>query len=530
MSQPSDPSGNPPGTLTDPPLPHLAEERQVDWIEYHVMASPGREAVHDLASGRRFTYAEFDERISRAALWMRDRLGVQKGDRVAVLCHNDSDMFEIQFACRRLGAIFLPLNWRLAVPELEFICGDAEPRALLHGLEFEDTADALKRAGSGGIEHFATLANGAASDYEAGIAGASGTLEDPHIQAGDTWTIMYTSGTTGRPKGARQTYRMGFYNALHAVSSSGVTPKTRNLVILPIFHTGGLNVFANPVFHFGGANVIMRSFEPAQLMQLLTDKDTPLTHALGVPTTFLMLAEEPGFDTIDLSHVQNLGVGGAAAPLALLEMYGAKGMPLQQAWGMTETGPIGLTLSADMAIEKVGSSGLPSMYVQLKVVTEDGRPAGVDETGELMIRGPTVTPGYWRRPEANREAFTEDGWFHTGDAARVDEDGYYYIVDRWKDMFISGGENVYPVEVENAIYELDGVYENAVVGIEDQKWGEVGRAYVVLKDGSNLDETAIREYCGERLARYKVPKEVRFLEELPHNATGKILKHELPRD
>lgn len=504
-------------------------ERSVDWIAHHARYSPRREAVHDLASGRRFTYAEFDERIGRAALWMRDRLGVGRGDRIAVLAHNDSDVFEVQFACRRLGAIFLPLNWRLAVPELEFICGDAEPRALLHGREFEAAAEAVGRRCA--ATRLAALDNGRPSDYEAGIAEARGTLEDPRIEPGDTWTLMYTSGTTGRPKGARNTYRMGFYNAVHAAVASEVSARSRNLVFLPTFHTGGLNVYANPVFHAGGANVVMRTFDPGEFLRLLTgrDRNTPITHALGVPTNFLMLAEEPGFEDADLRHLVCLGVGGAAAPLALLQQYAAKGIPLQQAWGMTETGPLGLVLGADVALAKVGSTGLPVMYADLAVVDEGGGKVEPGVTGELMIRGPTVTPGYWNRPEANREAFTEDGWFHTGDAARTDEDGYFYIVDRWKDMFISGGENVYPVEVENAIYELDGVLENAVVGVPDPKWGEVGRAYVVLKDGSNLDGTAIREHCGDRLARYKVPKEVRFLGELPHNATGKILKHALPR-
>jgi len=514
--------------VSQPDRPTSLHEPSVDWIRYHAGYSPGREAVHDLASGRRFTYAQLDERISRAALWMRDRLGVVRGDRVAVLSHNDSDVFEVQFACRRLGAIFLPLNWRLATPELEFICGDAGPRALLYGKEFEDAAAQVRR--SCDLEHAASLANGGPCDYEAGLAGARGTLADPRVTADDTWTIMYTSGTTGRPKGARNTYRMGLYNAVNSVAACAVGPASRNLVFLPTFHTGGLNVYANPVFHAGGTNVVVRTFDPGHFLRVLSDRDSPITHALGVPTNFLMTAEEPGFDEADLDHLVLLGVGGAPAPLALLERYARKGTPLQQLWGMTETGPLGLVLDAEHTLEKAGSSGLPVMYSELKVVDEEGRTVGPEVTGELMIRGPNVTPGYWNRPEANRDSFTEDGWFHTGDAARVDEDGYFYIVDRWKDMFISGGENVYPVEVENSIYELDGVLENAVVGIADEKWGEVGRAYVVLKDGSNLDGGAIIEHCRERIARFKVPKEVRFLEELPHNATGKVLKHELPRD
>ena len=514
--------------MIPPPSPTRHRETPADWIAHHARCSPRREAVHDLASGRRFTYAEFDERIRRIALWLRDRLGVGRGDRVAVLSHNDSDVFEVQFACQRLGAIFLPLNWRLATPELEFICRDAGPQAFLYGIEFEATAAEVVR--SCGIEHFAALANGRPSEYETGIAGASGTLSDPGIEPGDTWTILYTSGTTGRPKGARNTYRMGLYNTVNSIVACEVGLRTRNLVFLPTFHTGGLNVYANPVFQTGGTNVVMRTFDPGHFLRILSDRDAPITHALGVPTNFLMAAEEPGFADADLDHLVFLGVGGAPAPLALLERYAEKGAPLQQLWGMTETGPLGLVLSADLALAKAGSSGLPVMYSEIEIVDEEGRALGPGVTGELMIRGANVTPGYWNRPEENRKEFTEDGWFHTGDAARTDEDGYFYIIDRWKDMFISGGENVYPVEVENVIYELEGVLENAVVGVPDPKWGEVGRAYVVLKDGSNLDGGAILEYCRDRIARYKIPKEVHFLDALPHNATGKILKHELPRE
>ncbi len=498
-----------------------------DWITHHARFTPWAPAAQDLSSGRSFTYAQFDERVSRAALWLKSAFGIGAGERVAVLSHNDTDVFELQFACRRLGAIFLPLNWRLAVPELEFICKDATPKVIVHGVEF--AAEAASVAKLAGVGHTATLANGRASDYEAGIAAADGRLDPPMADLDDVWTIMYTSGTTGRPKGAQITYRMCVFNAIHCAMTVALTGQSKNLVFLPTFHTGGLNVYANPTFHTGGCNVVMRSFDPKLFLELLCDKSLGITHLLGVPTNFLMMAQEPGFAAADLSHIVCIGVGGAAAPLSLIEAYGAKGIKLQQGWGMTETGPLGLLLSGEKALEKVGSSGLPPLYVRLRICDPQGNEVKPGETGELLIKGPTVTPGYWNRAEANAQVFTPDGWFHTGDAARQDEDGYYYIVDRWKDMFISGGENVYPAEVENVIFQLDGVLENAVVGIPHEKWGEVGRAFVVLKPGSNLDEAAILGHCGGQLARYKVPKDVRFMEELPHNATGKVLKHQLPK-
>jgi fatty-acyl-CoA synthase len=498
-----------------------------DWIAHHARVSPNREAVHDLASGRRYSYAQLDERVTRLALYLRS-LNVGEGDRVAALSHNDSDVFEIEFACQRLGAIFLPLNWRLAVPELEFICNDAAPKVLVHGVEF--AAEAANVAGLSGIPKTIEMANGGDSAYESGIAAASGDLALRTNALDDTWVIMYTSGTTGRPKGAMITYGMCLFNGIHSIMDAELTQRSKNLVFLPMFHTAGLNVFGNPIFQTGACNVIMRAFDPAEFLSIITDKDIFITHALGVPTNFLMLAEVPGFDAADFSNLVSLSVGGAAAPLALIERFGAKGVRLQQAWGMTETGPLGLWLTDDKALEKVGSSGLPPMFTDLKIVEEDGSETPRGQTGELLIRGPNVLPGYWNRPEANKEIFTEDGFFHTGDAARQDEDGYYYIVDRWKDMFISGGENVYPVEVENVIFQLDGVLENAVIGIPHEKWGEVGRAYVVLKEGVNLDEQAVTDHCRSQLATYKVPKEVRMIDELPHNATGKVLKHELPRD
>ena len=481
--------------------------------------------MHDLCSGRRFTYAELDARITQAALYLRDGLKVGDGDRVAVLCHNDSDVFEVQFACRRIGAIFLPLNWRLAVPELEYICNDAAPVALLYGTEF--ASEAAEVAQLCQLPMSARLNNGGASGYETGLATAKGELAPPPRTLDDVWTIMYTSGTTGRPKGAITTYGMSLYNAVHAAMVVDLTSVSKNLVFLPTFHTGGLNVYANPVFHSGGCNVVMRSFDPAYFLKLLSDKDLHITHVLGVPTNFLMMAQEPGFADADLSHIVCLSVGGAAAPLALIEDYGAVGINLRQMWGMTETGPLGLALSGDKALSKVGSSGLPMMHTQLKICEEDGSLTKPGEVGELMIKGPTVTPGYWNKPETNQAVFTEDGWFHTGDAARQDEDGFYYVVDRWKDMYISGGENVYPAEVEDVIYQLAAVAEVAVIGLPDEHWGEVGQAVIVVKGGETLSEADVLRHCEGRLARFKQPKSVRFVDLLPHNATGKLLKHEL---
>ena len=306
-----------------------------DWIAHHARFSPHRDAIHDLASGRRSTYRTLDERISRAACFFHNVLGVRAGERIAVLCHNDSDVFEIQFACQRIGAIFLPVNWRLALPELEFIGNDATPRVLAYGKEFAQVAaDVARRCG---IEHLVSLNNGAASDYETGLARAEGAFETAALDITDTWMILYTSGTTGRPKGARITYGMALFNAVHATSAVALGVDSTNLVFLPTFHAAGLHLYANPIFQLGATNVVLRTFDPGRFLALLASKGMRITHLLGVPTNFLMMAQQPGFAEADLSHIVSIGVGGAAAPLALLETYAAKGVALQQLWGMRQS-------------------------------------------------------------------------------------------------------------------------------------------------------------------------------------------------
>ena len=498
-----------------------------DWIAHHARYSPKNVAIRDLYSNRTFTYAGFDERVSRAALYLINQLGVRRGDRIALLCHNSSDVFEVQFACQRAGAIFLPMNWRLAVPELEFICNDAEPRVLVYSPDFAEAAHEVGRRCN--IPHLVETADGADSGYERGLASAQGTLPRIDLTHDDIWTVLYTSGTTGRPKGAQGTYGNVFFNTINCAMKALLTSESASLVYLPTFHVGGLHCYANPLFHLGGATVMMRTFDPEHSLALLSDPESGVTHALGVPTNFLFMSQLSEFADAKLDHLVSVGIGGAAAPESLLRLYGEKGVMFQQAWGMTETTTLGTILSRDKALEKLGSSGLPVMHTALRIVDHDGNDVEPGGVGELLIKGPTVTPGYWKRPEANQTSFT-DGWFHTGDAARTDEDGYYYIVDRWKDMYISGGENVYPVEVENVIFELDGIAETAVIGVADEKWGEVGRAFVVLREGSNLSEDAIIAHCRDNLAKFKCPVRVVVMPELPHNATGKVTKHELPRE
>ncbi len=507
--------------------------RSYDWIAHHAATRGAKVAVRDLASARTFTYADMNDRTSRLAAALARDFGIGRGDRVAVLAENDSNFFEVQFACWKLGAIFVPLNWRLALAELEFILGDCAPSVLIHDSGFTDAGSDL--AARCAIDHRicwgAAAAAGAGAvegtaPYEDVIAAAAPLVAAVACSHDDPVTIMYTSGTTGRPKGAIITQGMTLWNAVNCVEFFALGESMTNLVFLPLFHTGGLNVFANPAFHFGGTNLVMRTFDPADALALLTSAEVGVTHTIGVPANWLFMSQVPAFEEASFPTLTGPAVGGSPTPVPLIEAWASKGLPLQQAFGMTETSPLVLSLKPEDCETRIGSAGLPAMHTEVKIVDEDGEPTPAGDTGELWVRGPNITPGYWNRPESTAEAIT-DGWLHTGDAARVDDDGFYYIVDRWKDMYISGGENVYPAEVENVIYQLEGIVEVAVIGVPDDKWVEVGRAIVVRQDGVDIDDVRILNHCRENLARFKVPQSVVFIDEIPHNATGKVLKREL---
>lgn len=500
--------------------------RSFDWIGHHHTVRPDQTAMVDLATDRTFTWAEMNDRTSRLANALATDFGIGFGERVAVLANNNTNFFEVQFACWKLGAIFVPLNWRLAIPELEYIVGDCTPRVMIHDNDFADAADKL--AASCNIAHTINWEGGSGStaDYEDVITTATPDVVAHPCTHDTILTIMYTSGTTGRPKGAEITQGMTLWNAVNCVEFYGMHSEMVNLAFLPLFHTGGLNVFANPAFHFGGINIIMRAFDPAEALRLLTDPELGVTHFIGVPANYLFMSQVPAFETATFPTIEAASVGGSPTPRPLIETWEAVGLPLQQAYGMTETSPLVLALKPEDCSAKIGSAGLPAMHTEVRIVDDENNDVEQGAIGELWVRGPNITPGYWNRPDANESSFS-DGWLKTGDAARQDEDGFYFIVDRWKDMYISGGENVYPAEVESVIFQLPQVGEVAVIGVPDEKWVEVGRAVVVLKDGAEIDETAIINHCRENLARYKVPQSVVFIDEIPHNATGKVLKREL---
>jgi fatty-acyl-CoA synthase len=486
-----------------------------DCIAHHAMRRPHSLAAVDLATGRHHTYRDYDDRISRLAGSFRSQFGIVAGDRIAVLAPNTTDTFEVQFACGRIGAIFVPLNWRLAKPELRAILADCKPAMLVYDLEFAERAHELAH-GIGQLISLGPMFEHIALDGAALEKPIAATLDDIS-------TILYTSGTTGRPKGAIITHGMNFWNTVHSMSLAGVARSTVFLGLLPLFHTGGLNVFSYPVFQAGGTVIIMRNFDPGEALQLIGDASAGVTHMFGVPANYQFMGQHPHFAETDMTRLVFAGVGGAPTPDTILRTWQEQGAVLQQGYGMTETSPLVLVLDKEDAVRKAGSAGKPALNMEMRVVGDDGDDAAPGTVGELWVKGPNITKGYWQQPEVTAASFT-DGWLHTGDAALVDDEGYYFIVDRWKDMYISGGENVYPAEVENVLYQNEAIAEAAVIGMSDTRWGQVGRAVVVVKPGCSLTEDEVVAHCAANLARYKLPHSVVFTDALPRNATGKVHK------
>jgi fatty-acyl-CoA synthase len=493
-----------------------------DWLAYWAEFDPGRLAAVDLAGPRRLSYGEFDERATRIATALRERFGVEQGDRVGYLAQNGTDHFATMFACWKLGAIFVPLNWRLTAHETAAILEHCGPRVVVHDAEFAPLL---------ALAHAPTVSR---EPHEAGcawerlIAAHAPSVVMEHVDFDTVNMLLYTSGTTGRAKGVIYTHRMTNNIVVHAALHARIRAGTRTLTYSPLFHAAGLNALAMPSFHYGGAVLVMRSFDPAACLRLLADPVLGVTHTVGVPTTYQLMSERPEFADAAFPTLEVAGVGAAPVPLHLLEVWAAKGLVLSQSFGMTEVFSVSFT-PPEKAREQIGSAGHPLMHVRVQVGDEHGLELPRGRIGEIQVRGPGVTPGYWHDPEATRAAFTANGWFRTGDAGRMTAAGTIYVVDRIKDMYISGGENVYPAEVEDVIDALEEVSHCAVIGVPDAKWGEVGLALVVLREGRSLEAERVLAHCRERLARFKVPRRVRFVPGLPLSPQGKVLKKELQR-
>lgn len=507
-------------------LKRKGEPRALDWIERNAMLYPNQTAQIDLASGRRFTYTQMNDRVGRAAALLHG-MGVRPGDRVGFLAMNSTDILEMVFATWRLGAISLALNFRLTAKELCFIVNDAGPKVILFDQVFLDVVEALQTDTT--VAHWLlTDGLGGGSAYESGLAAIDAPLlAKTHEQPlSDQCMLMYSSGTTGQPKGVIITHEMMVYSAVNLLGGLSLTRNSVNFAVMPLFHIGGLNIFSCPVLYVGGTTVIQRSFEPGEALRVFGDRDLGITHFLGVPAIYNALKAHPDNATTDFSRVEVMLAGAEAVPNALVEWWQQRGLTIQEGYGMTESAASNCVLDKADVATMVGSAGKAAMHTEMKIVREDGCDAAPGELGEIWMRGPAITPGYWNRPEANAKSFS-GGWFRSGDIGRVDERGYFYIEDRLKDMYISGGENVYPAEIENVLYGMDQIAEVAVIGVPDSQWGEVGCAVIALKPGQSLDLSDIGAFVQGKLASFKQPRHVAFVEALPRNATGKVLKFQL---
>ncbi|MGJ5748973.1 fatty-acyl-CoA synthase [Streptomyces puniciscabiei] len=482
------------------------------WPARRARKTPHRTA---LIHGERSTdYRTLHARVTRLAHALRAR-GVRRGDRIAHLGPNHPAYLETLFAAGTLGAVFVPLNTRLAGPEIAFQLADSGAKALIHGPAHAGLVAGL--ADETDVRTFLEIGDA----YEEALASASQEPIDEPVTPDDTCIIMYTSGTTGRPKGAMLTHGNLTWNAVNVLVDHDLIADERALVSAPLFHTAGLNMLALPVLLKGGTCVLEEAFDPGTTLDLV--ERHRITFMFGVPTMFDQVARHPRWADADLSSLRILTCGGSPVPTPLIAAYQQRGLTFLQGYGMTEAAPGTLFLDAEHAVGKAGSAGVPHFFSDVRVVRPDLTPVGVGETGEIVVRGPHVMPGYWGLPEETEAAFA-DGWFRSGDAARVDEDGYVYVVDRIKDMIISGGENIYPAEIEDILLAHPGIAECAVIGVPDDKWGEVPRAVVVPAPGAELDPDEVLAALSGRLAKYKIPKSVVVTDELPRTASGKLLK------
>jgi fatty-acyl-CoA synthase len=478
------------------------------WLADRARNTPDRVAIEFL--GTTVRYRELDERARLLAAGLAAR-GLRRGDRLATLTQSSPEHVAVFFACARLGVALQPLSWRLSAPELAYQLGDAEPSLLLVAPEHEELARE-----TGTVVPVELL----------GGAGLDGEGDVPDVaEDGDPLLLVYTSGTTGKPKGALLSHANCFWTNLSFDRTTDLRDSDVVLSVLPQFHVGGWNVQALLAWWKGAKVVLEPSFDPGRTLRLI--EDARVTTMMGVPATYMFMAQDPAFDSADLSSLRLAVVGGAPLPEPLLDTWRDRGVAIVQGYGLTEAAPNVLCLPPEDAMRKLGFAGRPYPHVDVALRDpESGEVLEGPATGELVVRGPNVFAGYWRNPDATKAAFA-DGWLLTGDVAKRDDEGFYRIVDRIKDMVISGGENVYPAEIESVLHAHPAVAEAAVVGVPDERWGEACVAYVVLLPGAEASEEELVAHCRASLARFKVPRDVRFLEVLPRSAMNKVAKDDL---
>jgi fatty-acyl-CoA synthase len=505
-----------------------------DYLGRREIYSPDKLAIIDAGKDPeiRLTYKQWNRRVNRLANWLRDSVGVEKGDRVAILARDGVEHLDLLYACGKLGAIHTALNWRLHWRELFDLIELTKPKALIYSDDFIDVVAEIDNASIGTNTKIGRYVHVEGEGISNSVKYADILETSPDtpvtcesLEKEDIACLLFTGGTTGMPKGAQISHRQISWNVLNTIIHD-ITHDDIYLCVFPLFHTGGLFTYISSQVILGNTTILIREFNAEQVLDLIEREK--VTVFAGVPTMYQMLTQAENWDAADLSSLRFCTSGGAPLPVPLVEKYTAeKSIRFKQGFGMTEYGPGLFALPPEDAIRKAGSIGRPNFFVDVRVVDEENQPLGPNTPGELLLKGPSGSSGYWRNMRASDDIVDEHGWFHTGDIVEYDEDWYFYVRDRKKDMIISGGENVYPIEIENVLYKHPAVQMCAVIGLPDKKWGEIGKACVVLKPGAEVSEEELLAYLKDNLAGYKVPKSVTFMDALPLSGMGKILKREL---
>jgi fatty-acyl-CoA synthase len=491
--------------------------------------TPAKLALVDITTGARLTYGDLDARAMTCAGVLRRQLGLAKGDRFGVLASNRLEYLDLVFGAGKSGAVMVALGTRLTAHELQHIVADSGLRVLFYDDAYAETIRALQPLVS--VERYVSF-DGVPAEGDrsyAALRAAEASAGRPFVRERcgpeDLYFLLYTSGTTGRPKGVMIPHRMVAWNGYNTVASWQLREDEVTPIFTPLYHAGALGAFLVPIVTIGATVVLHKSFDPSEVWRTIVAERC--TVVLGVPTIWKILMEAPEFATADLSSVRAFMCGGAPLPEYIVQAYQARGVVFKQGYGLTEVGVNCFAMTTDDSLRKRGSIGKPLMMTEARLVDENGVDVPGGDVGELLLRGPHVSRGYWNNPDATAAALDHDGWFHTGDLARRDEDGFFYIAGRRKDMFISGGVNVYPAEVEAELLQHAAVADAAVVGIPHDTWGEVGVAFIVPRGGERVSADELAAFLEDRLARYKIPKEFVTIDALPRTAYGKVQKPQL---
>jgi len=498
-----------------------------DWSGRRALLTPNREAVFDNIKKKTYTYKELDIRANRLARVLLD-YGISKGDRVAQFSTNRIECIDLFLATGKIGAILVPFNVRLSNQEIEYLIKKTKPSVFFYEPKLESQVVQIKNKNLIEIniamgEKF--IHNDPTTQLLMNKAPKS-VIERPVINFEDPHLILFTGGTTGLPKGAVLSHRLIFWNSINTILSWNLTSDDIQPLLFPLFHTGGWNVLFVPFYHLGAKTILIGDFNAEETLRIISEQHC--TIVIGVPTMFHVMANSPQFNSVDLNSVKIFISGGAPCPVAIMEKYWAKNKAFKMGYGLTEVGPNNFYLPEKDIKLKPTSVGLPVFHCDMKIINaETNKIVKQGEVGELILKGPHIFSGYWDEPEETKKTIEPDGWVHTGDLAKQDADGYYYIVGRKKEMYISGGENIFPVEIEELLFKHPKIDLAAVIGVPDDTWGEVGKAFLTPKSGEILSKEEIKTYLSERLAKYKIPKFFEIRSELPTSAAGKILKREL---